>query len=171
MLNDLDNILVADEFSNFDSTSRTATGFTVIGQPLTPISNPSTNPRGNTIVEQPKPRTGATITEPTVQPSPRTPQAPIEASAPITPRTNPYTTGQVVETPPTEEPIVDAPMPTMFGGGGGGGSVQRTSEEEMPIETPVVVEKRIIGLKPKMFYMLLGLAAIGGYVYFKSKSK
>lgn len=158
-LNDLDNNLVADEFSGFDSTTSRTASLSTIGQQLTPIGQPTVTPRGST-------------TEPVSQP--RTPQLPINnlADAPVvsTPRPNPYAaTNDSVATPePTvvDQPTYDQPI---FGGGGGGGAAQRTSEEVVD-EIPVVVEKKILGMKPKLFYSLLVLASIGGYFYFKSKS-
>ena len=158
-LNDLDNNLVADEFSSFDSTTSRTASLSTIGQQLTPIGQPTITPRSNT---QP-------TTEPVSQP--RTPQLPTNnlADAPVAsiPRPNPYTTpAPTTEPVAAEQPTYDQPI---FGGGGGGGAAQRTSEEVVD-EIPVVVEKKILGMKPKLFYSLLVLASIGGYFYFKSKS-
>lgn len=177
-LTDLDNNLGADEFSGFDSTSsRTSTGFTVISKPLTPIISPTITPQS---ISQPitQPRTPSTV-QPSSQP--RTPlvsttpivnlnNSPITETIVSTPRPNPYTTTPIPETQPepVQEPTYDQPI---FGGGGGGGAAQRTSGEEDMVETmPIVVEKKILGMKPKLFYSLLVLASIGGYFYFKSKS-
>jgi len=174
-LTDLDNNLGADEFSGFDSiSSRTSAGFTVISKPLTPIISPTITPRS---VSQPveEPRTPSTV-QPSSQP--RTPlvsttptvnlnNAPITETIVSAPRPNPYTTpAPTTEPVAAEQPTYDQPI---FGGGGGGGSAMRTSEEVVE-EMPVVVEKKILGMKPKLFYSLLVLASVGGYFYFKSKS-
>lgn len=166
-LNDLDNNLVADEFSSFDSTtSRTSTGFTVISKPLTPIISPTITPRSSTQpTNEPvsQPRTPTVSTMPTVNLN----NAPITETIISAPRPNPYTTpAPTTEPEEAEQPTYDQPI---FGGGGGGGSAMRTSEEVVE-EMPVVVEKKILGMKPKLFYSLLVLASVGGYFYFKSKS-
>ena len=58
-----------------------------------------------------------------------------------------------------------------YGGGGGGGGMPMEEEEEV-IEEGVerVDDDKIFGMNPKLFYgLLIGAAAIGGYVYLKKK--
>lgn len=173
MINDLDNNLLLDqEFSGFDMY-RTAATTSPAPKPLNPILIEGATEQ-SLVTASPKPKTSTSIT-PTLsgttftQPIYLTPeQGGISIPRPISPT--------VTETPTTpateEEPISDMPI---MGGGGGGTSNRQSGEEEPQEETQgeeiSPASKKIIGLTPNMFYSLLSLLSIGGYFYFRNKSK
>ena len=149
-LTDLDNnLLASDSYSGFDSYRTAAptqpSKMVISGEPVSINLLDSNN--------QPKPRTSTTVnTEPTVAVIPRT-------AAPSTEPTKEVVSESTEETQPS--------MPIFGGGGGGATARQGGEEEEEVVITPE--PKKILGLSPKMFYILLGIAGVGTYLYFRKK--
>ena len=105
-------------------------------------------------------------------PSPR-PTAPASELAPSleieSPTGDPIVDPLKPITEPSEDPSYEAPSGGGgFGSGGGGGGLPAEEEiiEEMARGD---LENKILGVNPKLFYGLLAAAAVGTFIYFRTR--